>query len=79
MYRLATQLAEASPLRPRDLLPDDWDFMNDEQKARAVADAARRSIDLRHDISLLASEESSLLFSEKFKSSGTGQVYVLRA
>ena len=79
MHRLGVMLAEATPLRPRDLLPYDWDYMSDEQKAMAIADAAKRSIKLRHDISLLASKESSLLFSEKIKSSGTGQVYDLCA
>ncbi len=79
MHRLGVALAEATPLRPRDLLPYDWDYMSDDQRAMAIADAASRSVDLRHDISLLASEESSLLFSETFKSSGSGPVYVLRA
>ncbi len=77
MHRLGIDMAEASQ-RPCDLLPEDWDYMSDEQRATATKFWTTRRNSLRLQIADAATASPSFYFSDCLKTSGAGPVYVVR-
>ncbi len=76
MRRLGIDIAEAS--QPRHLQAEDWDLWSDESRATATKFWTTRRDYLRRQITEVANALSSLLFSDSFKASGVGPVYVVR-
>ena len=75
MHRLGTNMAEAS--QPCHL-QEDWDLRSDEMRAKATKVWITQRDSLRLQITEVANALSSLLFSDSFKKSGVGPVYVVR-
>ena len=76
MHRFGINIAEAS--QPPHLENDDWDLWSDESRATAIKVWITQRDSLRLKITEVANALSSLRFSDSFKDSGVGPVYVVR-
>ena len=76
MHQFGINMAEAS--HPPHLQNDDWDLWSDESRATAIKVWITQRDSLRLKITEVANALPSLCFSDSFKASGVGPIYMAR-